>query len=156
MKKVDLSKVICISLKSHNESQLNAIGYTYNISLQDLMDLKIKGVNKIWIHINGGIVIAGLDTTNEKDIYFSPEYCPMTSKLTKQILSIKPVKTPKIKKPQNTQTKIENTKVEKLTENTTKKTNVEELSVDSILDKISANGIKSLTERELSFLKSIK
>ena len=57
MATVDLKNVICISLKSHNETQLDAIGATYNISHEFLVKLKIEGCKKIWIHIGGGFVI---------------------------------------------------------------------------------------------------
>lgn len=151
MKSIDLKKVVCVSLKSHNESQLNAIAFTYDLSLVDLLDLKDKGVKKIWIHSGGGIVIAGLDTTNNDDIYFSPEYLPMTSKTRKQILSILPVKTPK----------ISNKKTGSIKEQT-KSSNFDnlefsdKLDVDTILDKISSSGMNSLTEREIDYLKSLK
>ena len=147
MKNLDITKVICISLKSHNDSQLQAVAATYNISFEDLMKLKTDGVYKIWIPIGGGVVIAGLDTTNVDDVYFSPEYLPMTSKVRKQILAIQPVKTPKMPKGVQVVSKVNKVKTEK----EVSKSQVV-LEVDVILDKISAFGMSSLLKEELDFL----
>ena len=147
MKNLDIAKVICISLKSHNESQLQAVAATYNISFEDLMKLKTDGVYKIWIPIGGGVVIAGVDTTNIDDVYFSPEYLPMTSKVRKQILSIRPVNTPKMPKGVKVVTKVVETVKETVKENIV-------LEMDAILDKISASGMGSLVKEELDFLKN--
>jgi len=153
MATLNLNKVICVSLKSHNESQLDAIGATYNISLDSLMKAKNDGCKKLWVHIGGGIVIAGLDTDNIDDVYFSPEYLPMTAKVRKAILAIKPVKTPKM--PTKTKVKVDNVDVDNFVDITSL---IDEafsnLDVDAILDKISAKGMNSLTKKELEFLKN--
>lgn len=147
MKNLDISKIICISLKSHNEKQLLAVAATYNISFEDLLKFKKDGVYKIWIPVGGGVVVAGLDTSNIDDVYFSPEYLPMTSKVRKQILAIRPVNTPKMPK----DTKIQINSNELKSETLKDKQNVV-LDVDVILDKISASGISSLLKEELDFL----
>jgi hypothetical protein len=154
---INLKNVVCISLKSHNEEQLDAIGATYNISLESLCEMKNKGCKKIWLHIGGGIVIAGLDTDNAEDVYFSPEYLPMTAKMRKAVLAIKPVKTPKMP----TWVKLANqSKPEPIKEVKNEiKSNVieqeQELDLDTILDKISNTGMQSLTESEKNFLINI-
>lgn len=148
MATVNLNQVICISLKSHNESQLDAIGATYNIALDSLIKAKNDGCKRLWVHIGGGVVIAGLDTDNIEDVYFSPEYLPMTAKVRKSILAIKPVKTPKM--PKSSKVVIENVvdvNIDSLLDEV-----FSVLDIDSILDKISAKGMSSLTKKELEFL----
>ncbi len=142
---LDISKVICISLKSHNENQLKAVAATYNISFEDLLKMKVDGVYKIWVPVGGGVVVAGLDTSNIDDVYFSPEYLPMDSKTRKRILSIKPVKTPKM--PKGVTVAVSKEKVQAVK----KVTNVV-LEIDAILDKITASGMNSLVKEELDFL----
>lgn len=148
MATVNLKNVVCISLKSHNESQLDAIGATYNISHEFLVKAKIEGCKKLWIHIGGGVVIAGLDTDNIEDVYFSAEYLPMTAKVRKAILAIKPVKTPKMP----AFVKANKVADVEVTTKKVKKVKVE-LTLDGVLDKISACGMASLTKEELEFLK---
>lgn len=164
MTTINLKKVICISLKSHTEAQLDAIGATYNISHEFLCEMKSKGCKKMWIHINGGVVIAGLDTENMDDVYFSPQYYSiLTTKLRKAVLAIRPVNTPKMPtwaKVANNQVKVEvvqtNADVESEFENIDISDLFEvELDLDTILDKISATGMSSLTKKELEFLKNI-
>ncbi len=146
MSTINLKNVICISLKSHTENQLDAIGATYDIDHEFLCKMKNDGCKKLWIHIGGGYVIAGLDTDNIDDVYFSPQYHPvLTSKIRKAVLSIKPVKVPKM--PSFAKVKVEKKQVEKVKV---------ELTVDGVLDKISAFGMDSLTKEELNFLKSFK
>lgn len=153
MTTVNLNKVICVSLKSHNEAQLDAIGATYNLSLDSLLKAKNDGCKKMWIHIGGGVVIAGLDTDNIDDVYFSPEYLPMTAKVRKAILAIKAVKTPKM--PTKAKAKVDEVEVDNLIDITNL---IEEafsnLDIDAILDKISATGVASLTKKELEFLEN--
>lgn len=158
--KINLKNVICISLKSHNEQQLDAIGATYNISHEYLVKAKNDGCKKVWLHIGGGVVIAGLDTEDMADVYFSPEYFPnLTTKLRKAVLAIKPVKTPKMPtwaKVAN-QPKVESSNTE--VQNEIKNIDISELlevelDLDTILDKISATGMDSLTTKELEFLKN--
>jgi len=152
MATVNLNKVICISLKSHSDAQLDAIGATYDISHEYLLKAKSEGCKKVWLHIGGGVVIAGLDTDNMEDVYFSPEYLPMTAKIRKAVLAIKPVKTPKM--PTWAKTKSTNVKVANNVEVVEVVETAEvELELDTILDKISASGMASLTKKELEFLK---
>lgn len=153
-----IEKVICISLKSHNEQQLDAIGATYNISWEFLCEMKKKGGKKLWIHKDAGFVIAGLDTDNPDDVYFSPEYLPITAKLRKAILAIKPVKTPKMPKwakDGNMPDKFKTANPETAAPLEIKSPENTEYNVDEILDKISAQGLQSLTPGERKFLESL-
>ena len=159
MATINLKNVICISLKSHTEAQLEAIGATYNLNVEDLIKTKNAGCKKFWTHIGGGVVIAAVNTDNIEDVYFSSEYLPgLTSKIRKAVLAIKPVKVPKMPtwakvankpKVENVNTKVENEldgiDISELFE--------VDLDIDTILDKIGANGMASLTKRELDFLK---
>jgi hypothetical protein len=152
MATINLKKVICISLKSHTEDQLDAIAATYDISWESLCDAKKGGTKKLWIHIGGGLVIAGLDTENIEDVYFSKDYLPiLTAKIRKAVLAIRPVKVPKMP----TWAKVDN---KSKVENEIEGIDISELfdlnlDVDTILDKISAKGMASLTKKELEFLK---
>ncbi len=145
MKTLNLNKIFCVSLKSHNDSQLEAIAATYDVSFEFLVEAKSEGCKKIWLPIGGGVVIAGLDTDNIEDVYFSSEYLPMDSKTRKSILNIKPVKTPKMPSfaKSSKKQKTDKVKVEVV------------LDVDTILDKISAFGMSSITKKELDFLNSL-
>lgn len=148
MNNLDINKIICISIKSHNQEQLLSIAATYDISYEWLLEQKQNGVKKMWVPIGGGLNVAGLDTDNIEDVYFFPHYLPMTSKMRKAILSLKPIKVPK--KPKQLNKESEEKVIKLISE---KKTS---LNLDEILDKINLTGIESLTEQELNFLKNIK
>jgi len=55
--KFDINKVICISLKSHNEQQLKAISEVYKLDFDGLVDSKNIS-SKIWVEIGGEYAIA--------------------------------------------------------------------------------------------------
>ena len=143
---IDISKIICINLKSHNEDQIQSIAMYYNISYEFLLEIKGDGIRKIWLPIGGGYNVAMLDTKNIEDVYFFPHYLPMTARTRKAILSIEPVKTPKKIKNVTKNIDINPIVVVKSTP----------LTLDFVLDKINAKGLKSLTKDELEFLKNIK
>lgn len=140
--KFNIDKVICINLKSHNEQQLSNIADTYVLSLDAILELKNKGVIKIWVESAGDWVIAAVDDIEPDRVYICEKYCPITKKETEKLLKIKPVKTPKSKgkKSKNKSAKIDNIV----------------LNLDSILDKINQSGLDSLTKEELNFLKNFK
>ena len=151
---VNINNLICISLKSHNDKQILAIAATYDIDYNALINLKSEGCQKIWIHKGAGFIVAGLDSSNIEDVYFSPNYLPMTAKVRNSVLKVTPVKTPKMPKaPRVVENKVENN-VE--VSNVTIDDLIAEfdvvLDVDTILDKITKKGMKSLTKVELDFL----
>ena len=137
--KFNLDKVICINLKSHNEQQLDNIANTYTLSLEALLELKYKGVLKIWVESAGDWVIAAIDEDRPEQMYICEKYCPITKKEAQKLMKIKPIKTPKGKK-----SKDKSKKEPKI------------LDLDKILDKINETGLDSLTKEELNFLKNFK
>ena len=152
--KFDINKVICISLKSHNDQQLKAISEVYKLDFNALVT--VKGTSaKIWVEAGGDYVIAFVNSVGDTTV--NSIFCPITKKEKDALLKITPIKTPKMPKA----TKVVDTKVD----NTVEVSNVfiEDLiaefdlvlDVDTILEKISAAGMKSLTKAELDFLNSL-
>jgi len=151
--KFDINKVICISLKSHNEQQLKAISEVYKLDFNALVKIK-KGSSKIWVEVGGDWVIAGCDIDSTEPS-ICERFCPITKKEKDALLKITPIKTPKMPKATKVDTKVDNT-VE--VSNVFIEDLIAEfdvvLDVDTILEKISMFGIKSLNKKELDFLNS--
>jgi hypothetical protein len=84
-------------------------------------------------------------------------FCPITKREKDTLLKITPIKTPKMPKA----TKVVDTKVDNTVE--VSNVNIDDLiaefdvvlDVDTILEKISATGMKSLTKAELDFLNDL-
>ena len=162
--KFNINKVICINLKSHNEDQLRNISEVYRLSYDALLRSKQRGTYKIWIEPGGDYAIAALETSNPDDFYICERFCPMTKKERESVKNIKPVSTPKLKKP--TQKIVENN-IPKVVKNASDivKTDTKPvikskvkviLELDAILDKINISGMSSLCKEELDFLKNYK
>ena len=150
----NINKVICISLKSHNDQQLKAISEVYKLDFNALVT--VKGTSpKIWVEAGGDYVIAFVNSVGDTTV--NSIFCPITKREKDALLKITPIKTPKMP----IATKAVDTKVD----NTVEVSNVfiEDLiaefdvvlDVDTILEKISATGMKSLTKAELDFLNSL-
>lgn len=155
--KFDIKKVICINIKSLNEQQIFSISENYFLSFEALVAIKKEGFEKIWVEISGDYLIAF--STDEYNFTVAENFCPITKKERDSLLKLKPVKTPRIPKSDNCLKnyqfylnkgyKIQTKSLdEKLIEIHTSKY----FDVDTILDKISVSGIKSLTKAELKFL----
>jgi len=154
--KFDINKVICISLKSHNDQQLKAISEVYKLDFNGLVASK-EFSSKIWVESGGDYAIAFITIAGDGKAVVNSKYCPITKREKDALLKITPIKTPKMSKA----TKVVDTKVD----NTVEVSNVfiEDLiaefdvvlDVDTILEKISATGMKSLTKAELDFLNSL-
>lgn len=154
--KFDINKVICINLNSHNEQQLKAISEVYKLDFDGLVKIKdcsSKGSSKIWVEAGGDYVIAYIcEVDNNPKV--NKMFCPITKKEKDALYKIQPIKTPKMpKSPRVVETKVENN-VE--VSNVTIDDLIAEfdviLDVDTILDKITNKGMKSLTKVELDFL----
>jgi len=152
--KFDINKVICISLKSHNDQQLKAISEVYKLDFNALLTIKDCS-SKIWVEAGGDYVIAFVSSTGDTTV--NTMFCPITKKEKDALLKITPIKTPKMPKA----TKVVDTKVDNTVEvsNVTIDDLIAEfdvvLDVDTILEKISATGMKSLTKSELDFLNDL-
>ncbi len=138
----NINKVICIRLKSHNEQQLKAISEVYRLDFQALVNSK-EFSSKIWVEANGSYVIAYITNSGDGSVSVNPMFCPMTKKQRDALLKIQPIKTPKMPK-------IKEEIVYQVDEY-----EPVELTIDSILDKISSHGINSLTKEEINFMDMI-
>jgi len=150
--KFNINKVICISLKSHNEQQLKAISEVYKLDFNTMVELK-SDASKIWVEAGGDYLIA-FTTTDSDTPQIATRFCPITKKEKDALYKIQPIKTPKMPKT----TRVVETKVENNVEvsNVTIDDLIAEfdvvLDVDTILDKITNKGMKSLTKAELHLL----
>lgn len=151
--KFDINKVICISLKSHNDQQLKAISEVYKLDFDGLVKIK-ENSSKIWVEVGGEYVIAFSVNSSDGTPEVSDKFCPITKREKDALLKIQPIKTPKMpKSPRVVETKVDNT-VE------VSNVFIEDLiadfdvvlDVDTILEKITNKGMKSLTKVELDFL----
>jgi len=155
--KFDIKKVICINIGSLNEQQLFSISENYFLGFEALVTIKKEGFDKIWVEINGDYLIAFM--FDDEDFTVAENFCPITKKERDSLLKLKPVKTPRIPKNENCLKNYEyylskgyNIKTKSLDEKLTEMTETKVFDVDTILDKISFSGIKSLTKSELKFL----
>ena len=150
--KFNINKVICINLKSHNDQQLKAISEVYKLDFKTMVELK-SDASKIWVEAGGDYLIA-FTTTDSDTPQIATRFCPITKKEKDALYKIQPIKTPKMPKaPRVVETKVDNT-VE------VSNVFIEDLiadfdvvlDVDTILEKITNKGMKSLTKVELDFL----
>jgi hypothetical protein len=154
--KFDINKVICINLKSHNDQQLKAISEVYKLDFDGLIkirDCSSKSSSKIWVEAGGDYVIAFICEIDNKP-KINTMFCPITKREKDALYKIQPIKTPKMPKaPRVVDTKVENiVEVSNVTINDVIADFDVVLDVDTILEKITARGIKSLTKAELDFL----
>jgi hypothetical protein len=142
-------------MKSHNDKQLKAISEVYRIDFNALIRIK-SNASKVWVESDGDYIIA-FTTIDSDTPQVATRYCPITKKERDALLKIQPIKTPKMPKA----TKVVNTKVDNTVEfsNVTIDDLIPDfdviLDLDTILEKISAAGMKSLTKPELEFLNNL-
>jgi hypothetical protein len=154
--KFDINKVICISLKSHNDQQLKAISEVYKLNFNALITIKDCS-SKIWVEAGGDYVIAFCVKSGDGTPEISDKFCPITKRERDALLKITPIKTPKMPKT----TKVVDNKADNNVEvsNVTIDDLIPDsdvvLDLDIILEKISATGMKSLTKSELDFLNNL-
>lgn len=94
--KFDINKVICISLKSHNDQQLRAISEVYKLDFNTLVKVKACS-SKIWIEAGGDYAIAFITVDNDVP-QVSENFCPITKREKDALYKIQPIKTPKMPK----------------------------------------------------------
>lgn len=135
--KFDINKVICINLKSFNETQLKSISNTYGLDI----DTFEKKFSKIWLEVGESEWIIAVTHISNDDMHVCPQYCPITKRDRELLIKVKPLESiPAIVSPIVTKAKSLDII----------------LDVDYILDKISAYGIDSLVKEEIEFLESVK
>lgn len=144
------SNIICIEIKKYNNQQLDVICEQLNLQPGILKEFKESGSTRLYWEKDKPYVIGGLKREDlrekfskplYKGLYLNVNYSHLTQKEKDKLLKIQPTdfKTKKSVKSKS-ETKL------------TQKNSTEVFEVDSILDKISALGITSLTKNEKKFL----
>jgi len=151
---MNTKNIVCIELRTLNGKSLDRVAEANNISFESLDALKKEGVVKVWIDINttNRSYVAFL-MKGEKDITVKPAYCPISKREIKALANMTPFvykKTVKVDVKVDDVVEVSNVFIEDL---------ISDLDVvldtDTILEKISATGMKSLTKAELDFLNSL-
>ena len=156
----DRDRVICISLKSHNEQQLFSIAEKYALSFEVLVEMKADGFTKIWVESSGNFVIACIHKDYSDWFIVKDNFDPMSEQDSDFLKKIKQVKVPKMPKTELAKNNYKaflnegyNIKVESIDRPIRRKKKlIEVLDLDAILDKINQSGIESLTANENEFL----
>lgn len=145
---IDLKSVVCIDLRPLNGKTLSKVAESVSISSDQLEDLKKSGVIKVWIYLNSDYYVAY--QKRGEDIKVLPAYCPLSKRETKQLCNMSSITYSSVKSKSSINTVTRSVAIEKgvFTKSV--------LDIDSILDKISSEGIESLTKDETQFLKNIK
>lgn len=143
------SNIICIEIKKYNTQQLDVICEQLNLQPGVLKEFKDSGSTRLYWEKDKPYVIGGLKREDlrekfskplYKGLYLNNNYSHLTQKEKDKLLKIQPT---------DFKTKSVKSKVEtKLSQ----KNSAEVFELDSILDKISALGITSLTKNEKKFL----
>jgi hypothetical protein len=183
MQKFDINKVICISLKSHNQQQLFSIAEYYKLSFPALVEMKNSGITKVICESGGDFVIAVVHSQDERKLVIKENFNPLTKKQYDSLNKVKAVKVPKISKTPDTLanyefflkegydiftkslerknpledyeiTEIKLEKKQKPQQIVESKKSNKVFTVDEILDKIIDKGMDSLTQEERDFLNS--
>lgn len=144
------SNIICIEIKKYNNQQLDVICEQLNLQPGILKEFKESGSTRLYWEKDKPYVIGGLKREDlrekfskplYKGLYLNVNYSHLTQKEKDKLLKIQPTD---FKTKKSVKSKVE-TKL-------TQKNSTEVFEVDSILDKISALGITSLTKNEKKFL----
>lgn len=162
--KFDKDRVICISLKSHNQQQLFSIAEKYLISFEAICEMKNDGFTKIWVESGGRYVIACQHKSYPDDLIIKDNFNPLSKKDHDFLKQLRPVKVPKMPKNQiaknnykaflNEGYDIKTPSMEKTKSESVNRV-TENLDLDSILDKIGQCGVNSLTKNEKLFLDNL-
>lgn len=158
---INLNKVICIDLMKWNNQVINEFADYFGLNGESLCTNKINGVKKIYIstEINdentgfyGGYNVVAIEFTSNPKVNTGGDITKHNMKLNV------PFSTREIKKLRNIESfdfikYRKNKNIEKTNLSLEEKNNNSfNLDLDSILDKISKNGIKSLNKQEKDFL----
>lgn len=92
---INLNSVICIRIGTLSLDQLKNISWIYELSYQSLIELKTSGIWKIWTPVGGGYVIAVVLDKGKRPV-ICDNYLPMSKEMKQNVLSIKPIKNPKV------------------------------------------------------------
>jgi hypothetical protein len=148
---MNTKNIVCIELRTLNGKSLDRVAEANNISFESLDALKKEGVVKVWIDINttNRSYVAFL-MKGEKDITVKPAYCPISKREIKALANMTPFVYKKVDVKVDDVVEVSNVFIEDLISGFDVV-----LDTDTILEKISATGMKSLTKAELDFLNSL-
>jgi hypothetical protein len=148
---MNTKNIVCIELRTLNGKSLDRVAEANNISFESLDALKKEGVVKVWIDINttNRSYVAFL-MKGEKDITVKPAYCPISKREIKALVNMTPFVYKKVDVKVDDVVEVSNVFIEDLISDFDVV-----LDTDTILEKISATGMKSLTKAELDFLNSL-
>jgi hypothetical protein len=148
---MNTKNIVCIELRTLNGKSLDRVAEANNISFESLDALKKEGVVKVWIDINttNRSYVAFL-MKGEKDITVKPAYCPISKREIKALANMTPFVYKKVDVKVDDVVEVSNVFIEDLISDFDVV-----LDTDTILEKISATGMKSLTKAELDFLNSL-
>lgn len=152
---MNTKNILCIELRTLNGKSLDRVAESNNVSFESLEALKKEGVVKVWIDMStDNRKFVAFLLKGEKNITVKPAYCPISKREIKALTNMSPFVYTKVDK-------VVDTKVENQIE--ISDINIDDLiadfdvvlDTDTILEKISATGMKSLTKAELDFLNNL-
>ena len=142
---INFKNIVCLDLRTVNSSNIDRVSTMVNTHPDQILKLKEIEVVKIWIDVTSEYFVAYQPKGG--DIVVKPAYCPVSKREVKKLVTMTPISVKKVKT--TTQKTLESVTTQKVVS-----TSKIILEVDSILDKISASGMNSLSKEELEFLKS--
>ncbi len=142
---INFKNIVCLDLRTVNSSNIDRVSTMVNTHPDQILKLKEIEVVKIWIDVTSEYFVAYQPKGG--DIVVKPAYCPVSKREVKKLVTMTPISVKKVKT--TTQKNLESVTTQKVVS-----TSKIILEVDSILDKISASGMNSLSKEELEFLKS--
>ena len=153
---MNIQNIVCIDLRTLNGKSLDRVAKANNISFESLEALKKEGVVKVWIDLatDNRNYVAFL-FKGEKDITVKPAYCPISKREIKALVNITPYVYKKDVKVNVDVKEANNVEISNVTIDDLIADFDVVLDVDTILEKISDTGMKSLTKAELDFLNNL-
>ena len=124
-----MKNTICIDLTQYDNTKLAELARIHNLDVDAILGNKDKGIGKIWMDLEFNTLSAYSLKDTKDDIIVTDFYIASLSKVTPLQFSNKPTQT------------VKPVQV------------VVELDMDTVLEKITASGMDSLTKDELDFLK---
>ena len=140
---INFKNIVCLDLRTVNSSNIDRVSTMVNTHPEQILKLKEIEVVKIWIDVTSEYFVAY--QPKDGDIVVKPAYCPVSKREVKKLITMTPISVKKVKT--TTQKTLESVTTHKVDSTIV-------LEVDTILDKISASGMNSLSQEELEFLKS--
>jgi hypothetical protein len=125
-----MKNTICIDLTQYDNTKLAELAKIHNLDVDAIVSNKDKGIGKIWMDLEFNTLSAYSLKDTKDDIIITDFYMKSLAGVTPLHFDNKPTQ---IVKPVQV---------------------VVELDMDSVLEKITASGMSSLTKEELDFLKN--